>query len=139
MESVKTSAHKSDMPVPRYVEVAHWLYEQQRFLSAREAATQFGDTPWSMGYVFAKIRRRSDIFVFDERQVRVSGGKQNLIRVNSIRPYRFDEKNHIQLQCSESDNVERPLTWHDLLCCQWSDLIDMQRGICSAIESKCID
>ncbi|MFM5181579.1 hypothetical protein ACEUAY_18655 [Aeromonas veronii] len=130
------SDNKSDALVPRYVEVAHWLYEQQRFLSARETATQFGDTPWSMGYIFAKIRRRPDIFVFDERQVRISGGKQILIRVNYIRPYRLDEKNQIQRQCSDRDNVGRPLTWHDLLCCKWSDLIDMQRDICSAIESK---
>lgn len=86
-----------------------------------------GDTPWSMGYIFAKIRSRPDIFVFDERQIRISCGKQNLIRINYIRPYRLDEKNQIKRKCSDRDNVGRPLTWHDLLCCKWSDLNDMQR------------
>ena len=29
----------TDTPLPYYLQVAHWLYEEKRFLSAREAAT----------------------------------------------------------------------------------------------------
>ncbi|MGL6624668.1 hypothetical protein [Aeromonas jandaei] len=117
----------ADMSLPYYLQVARWLYEEQRFLSARETATILGRAAWLMEREFDKIRRKPNIFIIDERQVRISGGKQSLIRVKYIHPYFIDELQQLHRQHTDAEHFDRPLTWHDLLCRQWRELVHIKR------------
>ena len=73
-------------PLPRYLQVAHWLHDQQRAISAREAADVFGVSSWSIERDFARVRGLSGIVVFDEQRVPSKGGQQYLLRVLQIFP-----------------------------------------------------
>lgn len=117
----------ADTPIPYYLQVARWLYEEQRFFSARETATIFGRAAWLMEREFEKIRRKPNIFIIDERQVRISGGKQSLMRVKYIYPYYLDELQQLHRQYSDAEHLDRPLTWYDLLCRQWHELVHIKR------------
>ena len=110
---------KSD--IPRYIEVAHWLYEQQCLISARDASEVLGGSVWTMGQVFSKIRSHSNIFVIDEKRIRSKGGMQTLMRVVHILPYTLDQYNQPHRQYEDTCNYV-PLTWRDLLCKDWSKL-----------------
>ncbi len=103
------------IPLPRILQVAHWLHEQQRLVSAREAAEVLGCSVWSMGHIFSKIRLLPDIMVINEQTVRSKGGQQLMIRIVHIYPYTLDEKQHPHRRRDDTDQPY-PLTWHDLLC-----------------------
>ena len=115
------ASRPTDKPLPRTLQVAHWLYEQQRLVSAREAAGILGGSAWSMWYIFSKIRLLSDILVIDEQKVRSKGGMQSLMRIVHIYPYTLDENQQPHRQRDDADPPS-PLTWHDLLCRQWTHL-----------------
>ena len=70
--------------LPRYLQVAHWLHDQQRAISVREAADVFGVSPWSIERDFARVRALSGIVVFDEQRVPSKGGQQYLLRVLQV-------------------------------------------------------
>lgn len=80
--------------LPRYLQVAHWLHDQQRAISAREVADVFGVSYWSIERDFARVRALSGIVVFDEQRVPSQGGQQYLLRVLQVFPYWLDE--HLQ-------------------------------------------
>lgn len=80
-----------------------------------------------MERVFEKIRSKPNIFIIDERQVRISGGKQSLIRVKYIHPYFLDELQQLCRQYTDAEHFDRPLTWHDLLCRQWCELVHIKQ------------
>lgn len=114
--------------IPRYLRVAHWLLEQQRPISSREVAEVFSVSPKAISDDFAKIRRRTDIMDVHEQKVRDKGVQLYLLHVLSIHPYMLDER-----QCPHRKEVEREglgstLTWHDLVCRPWRQLVEMQQG-----------
>ncbi|WP_429076820.1 hypothetical protein [Aeromonas hydrophila] len=110
--------------LPRYLQVAHWLYEQQRAVSAREAADVFSVSSWSIERDFAKIRALSGIVLFDELRVPSQGGLQYQLRVLRLFPYWLDEYQQAHLQFTSSRDVNTSLTWRDLLCCPWHQLVE---------------
>lgn len=110
-------------PLPRYLQVAHWLHDQQRAISAHEAADVFGVSPWSIERDFARVRALSGIVVFDEQRVPSKGGQQYLLRVLQIFPYRLDEHQQSHQQLASSWGLNAPLTWRDLLCRPWCQLV----------------
>ena len=114
--------------IPRYLRVAHWLLEQQRPISSREVAEVFSVSPKAISDDFAKIRRRTDIMDVHEQKVRDKGVQLYLLHVLSIHPYMLDER-----QCPHRKEVEREgrgstLTWHDLVCRPWRQLVEMPQG-----------
>ncbi len=113
---------------PRYIRVAYWLYQQQRLISAREAAEIFGVSPWALGEDFAKIRRLPDIFLLEERKVPSSGGLQSLIRVRHIYPYAFDSQQQPYRVAGNAALRNTPLTWKDLLLRPWHQLVQMNQS-----------
>lgn len=118
--------YPTDEPLPRTLQVAHWLYEQQRLVSAREATEALGGSTWSMWQTFSKIRLLSDILVIDEQKIRSKGGMQSLMRIIHIYPYTLDENQQPRRQCYGTNNAF-PITWHDLLCRSWGQLAQMQQ------------
>ncbi|HHQ4553411.1 hypothetical protein [Aeromonas veronii] len=110
-------------PLPRYLQVAHWLHDQQRAISAREAADVFGVSSWSIERDFARVRGLSGIVVFDEQRVPSKGGQQYLLRVLQIFPYWLDEHQQPHQQLASSWDLNAPLTWRDLLCRPWCQLV----------------
>lgn len=119
------ASRPTDKPLPRTLQVAHWLYEQQRLVSTREAAAILGGSAWSMWYTFTKIRLLSDVLVIDEQKVPSRGGQQWLLRIVHIHPYTLDENQQPRRQSNGTDTTS-PLTWHDLLCRSWAQLAQMQ-------------
>ncbi|MGN5073619.1 hypothetical protein ACTG2C_01150 [Aeromonas veronii] len=119
---------------PSTLQVAHWLYEQQRPVSAREAAEVLGGSTWSMWQTFSKIRLLSDILVIDEQKVRNKGGMQSLMRIVHIYPYTLDDNQqpHRQSNGTDSNGTDSisPLTWRDLLCRTWDQLVQMKSVRC---------
>ncbi|WP_413796029.1 CaiF/GrlA family transcriptional regulator [Aeromonas dhakensis] len=112
--------------MPRYLRVAHWLLEQQRPISSREVADAFRVSPKAISDDFAKIRRRTDIIDVYEQKVRSKGVQQYLLHVLNIYPYMLDER-----QCPHRKEVDigvlrTTLTWHDLICRPWRQLIELQ-------------
>lgn len=111
----------------RTLQVAHWLYEHQCLVTAKEAAEILGGSVWSMNRTFSKIRLLSNIVVIDEQKIRGNkgGGVQSRMRIVHIYPYTLDENQHIH---SQRDNADQQyvLTWHDLLCRSWKQLMQMQ-------------
>lgn len=127
----KKEAHLDSKPrtkqLTRTLQVAHWLYEQQCIVTAKEAAEIFGGSVWSMNRTFSKIRLLTNILVIDEQKIRGNngGGVQSRMRIVHIYPYTLDENQHIH---SQRDNADQQylLTWHDLLCRSWNQLMQMQ-------------
>lgn len=113
--------------LPRYLQVAHWLHEQQRAISARETADVFGISSWSIERDFAKVRALPGIVVFDEKRVPAQGGQRYLLRVLRIFPYWLDEHQQPHQQLSSSWGLNAPLTWRDLLCRPWGQLVARHR------------
>lgn len=107
--------------LPRYLDVANWLYNQHRAVSAREVAQAFGVSSWAIERDFAKIRTLSNIIFFDEQQVSSKGGKQYLLRVLKIHPYEIDEHQQLHPILTESHSLR--ITWRDLLSRNWNQLV----------------
>lgn len=114
-------------PLPRYLRVAHWLHEQQRPISSREVADVFNASPKAISDDFAKIRRRSDIMDVHEQKVRDKGVQQYLLHVLNIYPYMLDERQCPHRKEGECEGLGPTLTWHDLVCRQWSQLVQVQQ------------
>lgn len=95
-------------PLPRHSQVAHWLHDQQRAISAREAADVFGVSSWSIERDFARIRGLSGIVVLDEQRVPSKGGQQYLLRVLQIFPYWLDEHQQPHQQLASSWDLNAP-------------------------------
>ncbi|MGL4616173.1 MAG: hypothetical protein ACRCVV_20225 [Shewanella sp.] len=110
-------------PLPRYLQVAHWLHDQQRAISAREAADEFGVSPRSIERDFSRIRALSGIVVFDEQRVPSKGGQQYLLRVLRLFPYELDEHQQPHQLVTSIGDLNAPLTWRDLLCRSWCQLV----------------
>ncbi|WP_429123554.1 hypothetical protein [Aeromonas veronii] len=106
-----------------YLQVAHWLYQQQRAISAREAAEVLGGSTWLMSQHFSKIKKAPDIILSDEQKIPSKGGKQVLLRVIHIYPYRLDEYQQPHRVLSELERCQIPLTWHDLVSRPWHQLV----------------
>ncbi|MGR1225478.1 hypothetical protein ACUVMQ_21310 [Aeromonas veronii] len=111
--------------LPRTLQVAHWLYEQQRFVCTREAAGILGGSVWSMWQTFSKIRLLSNLLVIDEQKVPSRGGQQWLMRIVHIYPYTLDENQQPHRLFDGTDSLS-PLTWNDLLRRSWTQIAQMQ-------------
>ncbi|MCX9134870.1 hypothetical protein OKS68_20665 [Aeromonas veronii] len=109
--------------IPRYLQVAHWIYEQNRMISAREAAEIFGGSAWSMEQTLSKIRSQVDIVIYDEKIVPSKGGKQYLMRIIYIYPYWLDTDQRPHRKLDNSYQNDAPLTWKDLLSNKWPQLV----------------
>lgn len=109
--------------LPRYLRVAHWLYHQQRAVSSREAADEFGISSWSIEREFSRIRDVPEIIVFDEQRIASRGGQQYLLRVIHINPYWLDEYQRPHRKDVEACAIRAPLTWRDLLSNPWYQLV----------------
>ncbi|EKP0260208.1 hypothetical protein JFQ93_001456 [Aeromonas sobria] len=120
--------HPTDTPLPRPLQVAHWLYEQQRPVSSREAAELLGGSTWSMWQTFSKMRLLSDILIIDEQLVPARGGQQSLMRILHIYPYILDEHQQPHRQRTDAEQHDVPLTWRDLLCRSWAQLAQMYQS-----------
>ncbi|PPA27860.1 hypothetical protein C3737_22260 [Aeromonas jandaei] len=118
-------------PLPRYLRVAHWLHEQQRLISSREVAELFSVSPKAISDDFAKIRRRTDIMDVHEQKVRDKGVQLYLIHVLNIHPYMLDERKCPHRKEGKRDGLGATLTWHDLLCRQWGQLMQIHQGVAS--------
>lgn len=118
---------KFSSPLPRYLQVAHWLHDQQRYISAREAADVFGVSSWSMERDFARLRALSGIVLFDEHRVPSRGGQKYLLRVLKIFPYGLDEQQQPHHKVVNSWCQNTSLTWRDLLCRPWYQLVSRQQ------------
>jgi hypothetical protein len=109
--------------LPRYLRVAHWLHEQQRWVSSREAANVFCVSIKTMSDDFAKLRGRPDIVEFDEQKISNKngrGGWQYLLRVVSINAYMLDGRQYPRQQCNERDEIFGwSLAWRELLTRSW--------------------
>ncbi|MFM5870723.1 hypothetical protein ACET6Z_05615 [Aeromonas veronii] len=116
--------------LPHELQVAHWLYQQQRLVSSREAASALGGTAWSMWQIFSKIRRLSNIIVINEKTVRSKGGMQYLIRVIYIHPYMLDDNLQPHRQNDDVSLYDIPLTWSDLVSSKWSRLVKRHKYGC---------
>lgn len=111
------------LSLPRYLQVAHWLNDQKRAISARETATIFSVSPRSIERDFAIIRALSGIVIFDEFRCPGQGGQQYLLRVLRIFPYLLDGYQQPHQQLASFWDLNAPLTWRDLLCRPWSQLV----------------
>ncbi len=116
----------ANVPLPRSLEVAHWIYQQQRLVSAREAVEVLGGSVWSMGQIFSKFHLMSNILVIDEQKIRSKGGMQTLIRIVYIYPYSLDEYQQ-PYRKREDTSLNEPLTWRDLVCLPWAQLAQINR------------
>lgn len=112
--------------LPRYLQVAHWLLEHQRWMTARDMAAVFNISPKHMCDVFANIRQRYDLFDIIERKKRCQNGYENELKVIHINPYRLDGRlyPHVIRTAPSALNhaAHRKLsgiTWQDLTSRPW--------------------
>ena len=120
---------KCGKPLPRYLRVAHWLHEQQCPLGSREVADAFGVSVKAISDDFAKIRRRTDIMEVHEQKVCDNGVQKYLLHVLAIEPYVLDERRCPHPRGVEPEGLGSSLTWYDLLCRPWRQLIEMQQEL----------
>lgn len=114
---------KSIDEIPRYLQVAHWIYEQHRMVSARDATDVWGGSAWAMEQIFSKIRLQSDIILSEEALVPSKGRKLYLIRIIYIYPYTLDLEFHPHRQLENNNQCHNvPLTWKDLLGSKWGKI-----------------
>lgn len=123
---METNVALIDRTLPRPLQIAHWLHGQQRLVSAREAAGVLGGSAWAMEQQFSKVRQLSSIVVIDEQWVPSRGGRQYLMRVVHIYPYWLDEHRCPHRQQTGLKGGRVLLTWRDLVCRQWAELVKMQ-------------
>lgn len=116
----------ANLPLPRSLEVAHWIQQQQRLVSAREAVEVLGGSVWSMGQIFSKFHLMSNILVIDEQKIRSKGGMQTLIRIVHIYPYSLDEYQQ-PYRKRDDTSLNGPLTWRDLVCLPWAKLAQISQ------------
>lgn len=116
----------ANLPLPRSLEVAHWIHQQQRLVSAREAVEVLGGSVWSMGQIFSKFHLMSNILVIDEQKIRSKGGMQTLIRIVHIYPYSLDEYQQ-PYRKRDDTSLNGPLTWRDLICLPWAKLAQISQ------------
>lgn len=111
---------------PRYLRVAHWLYEHQRFMSARELAPLFNVEAKRITDDFARMRKYQHILKIEELKVPIKGGYQYRVRVLQIASYRMDGRNFPVLNDhyinQGEDQLSRVITWADLRSSRWRDL-----------------
>ena len=105
--------------IPRYMKVAHWVYEQKRFVCSRETAKKFGVSAWAIGEDFSKIRLHPEVIVFEEQSVSSRGGKKYLLRIHFINTYQLDDNLQPLLSSELPRGDVRPLTWRDLTSRKW--------------------
>lgn len=111
-------------PEHRYLRLAHWLCSQQRAVSAREAATIFDVSAWSIERDFAKIRKYPGIFTFDEKLVSSRGGMKYLLRLLYIAPYWLDEQNIPHRKKMDPKVItDSRIQWCDLVNRPWCSLV----------------
>ena len=122
----------ANVTLSRELQVAHWLYQQQRLVSSREAASVLGGSAWSMWQTYSKIRRLSNIIVINERAVRSKGGIQYLMRVTHIHPYIIDDELQPRRQNGDIFLHDMPLSWSELVSCKWSQLVKRHQYSCDA-------
>lgn len=93
-----TNKHKdrvSQIPphsVPRYLHIAHWIYEQQQFFSSEDISQQFNVPVRRVSDDFALMRRRADIITLEETREWRNGTWRRLIKVMMIHTYKLDAR-----------------------------------------------
>lgn len=115
-------------PLPRYLQVAHWLHEQRRPISSREVAEAFNVSPKAVSDDFSKIRRRSDIMDVHEQKIRCNGAQQYLLHVLNIHPYILDERQCPHRQGSPWNAPDTALTWRHLLSRPWHQVVQIYQN-----------
>lgn len=110
------------MLLPRYVRVAHILLEEKTWLTSREVAVLLAISPRAISDDFAAIRRRPDIFEFDEKTEFNKGKKYYLMRIFHIYPYVLDGRRCPQLAASRQEETRPSIEWRDLLSHHWHAL-----------------
>lgn len=102
---------------PRYLRVAHWLHEQRQWKSSQELAEVFAVSVKAIADDIGKLRRRPDVFEFEEKKV----GVCTLIHVVHIYPYQLDKR---QEPCCLSIKLSAPaLIWRTLLTRPWHQMV----------------
>lgn len=109
--------------LPRYLYIAHWLHGQGRPMSSREVADTFNFCPKAISDDFSKMRKRREIIVFHEQEIRVKGVKTYLIHVLNIHPYRLDGRQCPHKKDMQLKSRNASLEWRDLLSNPWSELM----------------
>lgn len=113
--------------MPRYLRVAHWLYEHQRFMSARELAPLFNVEAKRITDDFARMRKYQHIFKIEEQKIPIKVGYQYRVKVLQIASYRMDGRNFPVLNDHYINQYEerpsRVITWADLRSSRWCDLL----------------
>lgn len=93
-----TNKHKDRMsqipphPIPRYLRIAHWIYEQQQFFSSEDISQQFNIPVRRVSDDFALMRRRTDIITLEEAREWRNGTWRRLIKVMMIHTYKLDAR-----------------------------------------------
>lgn len=75
--------------MPKYIELAHWLYKENRMVPLTEVAKLMNVTLSGVHHYIKSIRKYEEIFQVRISQVDVSERKQYAISVLSIRPYKL--------------------------------------------------
>ena len=76
---------------------------------------------------FARIRTYSSVFMYAEQRLPSKGGQQYLLRVLKIFPYQLDEHLQPHRLIENNCNMASTITWRDLLCRPWYQLIASHR------------
>ncbi|UNU27981.1 hypothetical protein [Aeromonas hydrophila] len=77
--------------IPKYIKLAHWLYDQGKPIALTEAANYMGVSLSGVYHYIASIRKCADIFHIKINQISITRNKkeQYAIRVIAIRPYKL--------------------------------------------------
>lgn len=110
--------------MPRYLQIAHWLLEQQQWMSARQVSLIFGVPLKRICDDFSVLRQRRDLFKLDEKERKCRNGYECLMKVIDINAYTLDRRLHPQVSHFEPITSKNNITWRDLVSRPWCQLTD---------------
>lgn len=110
--------------MPRYLQIAHWLLEQQQWMSARQVSLIFDVPLKRVCDDFSVLRQRRDLFELDERERRCRNGYECLMKVVGINSYTLDRRLHPQVSQFEPIAPKSNIAWRNLVSRPWHKLTD---------------
>lgn len=79
--------------LPRYLRIAHWMHEQQRYISSEDVARQFNLPLKRVCDDIFLIRQRVNVIESNELKERRDGKWWRLVKVTCIHEYILDSRN----------------------------------------------
>ncbi|WP_346210322.1 hypothetical protein [Aeromonas salmonicida] len=113
--------------MPKYIKLAHWLYEENRMVALTEVANFMNVTLSGVHHYIKSIRKCEDIFQIKICQIDVAARKQYAIRVLAIRPYKLIAGRRPILEGGSMNNFQGHAhgtaeIWHKLVSKPWQEI-----------------